>query len=166
MGFSRSTLLLCLVLSAGCHRWVPHDGTPVPEGTDVRVRVTDAGSDELQSRFGPNDGSVDGPVAYWNTEAIGLLVQSTIRRPGFPATTISDTIPVPSRLVSGVDVKTLDNRRTTALTAGIVLGGLGLVLATRAFGGEAEDGDPTPPPPDASWIVRFPLPLAFLFGGR
>lgn len=159
----RPILLSALVLAAGCHRWVPVEDGPTPAtGTEVRVRMTDAGSDELGRAWGDNDGILEGPMAYWEETEIGLLLRTSVRRQGFPSTLITDTVAVPADHVSGVDVKEIDNGRTTFLTAGIALGAVALIFATRALGEGHEVGDSDPPPPDASWIVRIP----FSFGGR
>lgn len=162
MGIVRAVLLVTLVAAGGCHRWVPHDGSPVPAGTEVRVRVTDAGSDDLQRRYGPNDGSLTGPVVAWDSDGVSLLDQTILRRPGFPSTVVSDTISLPANHLAGVDVKELDGKRTALLTAGILVAGGSLVWATRAFGESSgpNEGGPTEPP-EASIGIRLPLGLGW-----
>lgn len=157
MRLLRTMLLLSLAVAASCYTWVPHEGARPPAGTDVRVRVTDDGGDELRTIYGPHEGSVAGPLTSWDAENVGILVRTTVQRPGFTATTLTDTIQVPTRLVSGIDVKELDRSRTAWFTAGVVAGSVGLVLASRALSGGDEPNEGGGPPIDEAPIIRIPI---------
>lgn len=160
MGLRRAMLLLTLSLSPACYRWVPHEGT-LPAGTEIRVRVTDTGSDDLRRRYGANEGFVSGPLAIWSEDEVAVLAQTLLTRPGFPSTTVTDTVEVPARYVAGIDVKELDGKNTAFFTAGILAGGVGLVLATRWLGGSSEANEGDIPPPEEAIIVRIPLRIGW-----
>jgi hypothetical protein len=158
MRMVRATLLIAIaVATAGCYRWVPYEGPPVPAGTDVRLRLTNTASDSLRRVYGPNDGTISGPLARWNDANVSVLTETLITRPGFAATVLADTIHVSAFQMVGVDLKQLDKRKTGFLSAGIVAGALGLVFATRAFGGDSNDNEGGGPPIDESLIVRIPI---------
>lgn len=157
MSLVRVTMILVLAASAGCYRWVPHEGGPVPAGTDVRVRMTDAGSDAVGRRLGETEGSFTGPLAFWTDQAVAVTTTASISRPGFAPTLVTDTIDIPLAYLAGVDVKVLDRKNTTFLTAGIVVGAVGLVFATRALGGETDIVEGGGPPSEEAVIVRIPL---------
>lgn len=156
MGLARLVLLVALTASAGCYRWAPYEGEPLPIGTEVRVRVTNAGADELRRRFGSTDGTLSGPLARWDASQVSVTTTTMIRREGFAPTSVSDTLDVARSLVAGIDIKELDRKNTAFLVVGVVAGAAGLVLATRAFGGETvPEGEG--PPVEESVIVRIPL---------
>ncbi len=157
MGLLRATLLLVLAATAGCYRWVPLEGGPVPEGTEVRVRLTDAGADELRRSSGANDGTFTGPLAYWNERLVGVTTTASIQRAGFAPTLLTDTIDVSVAYLAGVDVKVLDRKNTALLTVGIVAGAVGLVFGTRALGGETDIVEGGGPPSEEAVIVRIPF---------
>ena len=156
MSLARLALLLVLTVPAGCYRWAPYDGDPVPVGTEIRVRATAAGAEDMRRRFGETDGTVSGPVAKWDDAQVSVTISTLVRRAGFPATTVNDTLDVSRSHIAGIDVKVLDQRTTVFLVSGVVAGAAALILATRAFGGET-DVEGGGPPVEEAVIIRIPF---------
>lgn len=156
MGLARLALLLVLTAPAGCYRWTSYEGDPVPPGTEIRIRATNAGAEEIRRRFGETDGAVSGPLARWDDAQVSVTISTLVRRAGFPPTTVTDTLDVARSQVAGIDVKVLDKKNTAFLVTGVVAGAAALVLATRAFGGET-DIEGEGPPVEEAVIIRIPL---------
>lgn len=157
MGLARLALLLVVIAPAACYQWTPYDGDPAPVGTEIRVRTTNAGAEEIRRRFGETDGTVSGPVARWDDAQVSVTLSTLVRRAGFPPTMVTDTLDVAQIHVAGIDVKVLDRKNTAFLVAGIVGGAATLIFATRAFGGDNNLEEGGGPPVEEAVIVRIPL---------
>jgi uncharacterized protein YbjT (DUF2867 family) len=155
-------VVAALVLAGGCYRWVPTEQAAVPPGTQLRARLTDAGTAEIRTYFGPGLLTVEGPLVAWDRTGLSLLTETSVRRPGFPPTTMTDTIQLLPNHLAGVDMQELDGKRTAGLSAGLLGGVVLAILATRTLGGETDPGEGVDPPPEATILFSIPLRI----GGR
>ena len=154
--------IVCLALTAGCYRYVPVEQAAAPSGTVLRARLTDAGAEEMRRYFGPGVMEVKGPLVSWNSEGMSLLNESFLRREGFPATTITDTLSLLPQHVAGVDIRELDGARTAVFSAALLAGAVATVFAAQIFGGAPEDGgEGGDLDPDAAVLFRIPIRIGF-----
>jgi hypothetical protein len=154
------TLLVLAVLgsASGCYRYIETDRSTVSPGTEVRASLTDAGSEVARAYFGPDVRSVEGPVVGWDQDELTVLVRGYLSRPGYPPTSVEDTIRLLPEHFRTVEVRTLDGKRTLGLAAAIVGGTVAAVFGTGVFGGGSDEGDEGDnPDPDAAIIVRIPI---------
>ena len=151
-----------LLFLGACYRYVPAEMAAVPLGSDVRAHLTGDGVEAMRSSFGPDVHSVEGPLVEWDEEGVGVLTEMYLSRPGFPATTLTDTVRLLPHHLAGVEMKKLDRKRTAGFTA-VVVGGMAAALwAGKAFGGSSDDnGEGGGPDPEASVIFRIPISLPF-----
>ena len=159
--------LALLTFTAGCYRYVPVTPSAVGPGTEVRTRLTEDGQREVRSFMGSDTDAVEGSLVAWNRDGVSLLVQSEIRRDGFPPTAFTDTLELLPQHVQSVQVRELDGWRTAGTAALVVGGAVVAVLAPRALGGDSESGDGEgggegdPTDPNAQILIRFPLSFSF-----
>lgn len=146
----------------GCYRYVETTRTAVSPGSEVRAQLTEAGVEEMRGYFGPDVQSVKGPLARWDEDGVEVLVQTYVRRPGFPPTSIADTIRLSPFQFSGVEIREVDRARSIGLAALIAGGTVAAVFGTGVFGGGSDDGsEGDDPDPDASIIFRIPIRISF-----
>jgi hypothetical protein len=152
-------LALSILFVGGCYRYVPAETGAIPPGTEVRVRLTDAGQAEIRQYYGPDLTRVTGSLVRWDVDGLGLMTEMTITREGFPATFLADTIQLLPQHLSGVDVKEFDGKRSLGFTAGVIGAMAGALVAAQAFGGSSsnEGDDSGGPDPEASILLRVPL---------
>jgi hypothetical protein len=154
--------IVCLCFTAGCYRYVPLEEAVAPSGTLLRARLTDAGAEEMQRYFGPGVVEVKGPLVSWNDEGLSMLRETFLRREGFPATTVTDTLSLLSQHLAGVDVRELHGTRTAVLSVAILAGVVATVFAAQIFGGGAETGpEGGDDDPDAAVLFRIPIRIGF-----
>lgn len=148
--------LVTVALTPACYRWVPAEPGVVPPGTEVRVRTTVEAMDDLARIHGEGIAEFRGPVVTWNDEEVSLLTEVLLQRPGFPATTLADTVRLRQDQVENISVPELSVSRTVAMVAGVIGGAAGVLLLTRSFGGDIETntGDP---PIDEAVVFRIPV---------
>jgi hypothetical protein len=158
-------ILLSLLFSGGCYRYVPVERYQAPSGSEVRVVLTMDGEDEIRGTFGPGVTSLDGPLVRWDSEGLGLLTDLSISREGYPATTMTETVQLQPHHIARVELRELDGRRTAFFTAGVVGAAAVAIIAPSLVGGDSEDsGEGDEPDPDAA-IVLFRIPIRFGGGG-
>ena len=154
--------IVCLAFTAGCYRYVPVERTAAPAGTMLRARLTDAGAEEMRRYFGPGVVEVKGPLVSWNGEGLSLLTESFLRREGFPATTVTETVRLLPQHVAGVDIRELDGARTAVFSVAVLAGAVATICAARTFGGELDDGgEGGDLDPDAAVLFRIPIRIGF-----
>jgi len=159
MSLMRTTLVFIAIAGvSGCYRWVPTEQAAVPPGAEIRATLTDAGIDEMRRYLGPDILSVDGPLVSWDARGLSVLSVTTLRRAGFPPTTMTDTLRLAPNHVADVAIKELDGKRTAIFTVGVLGVAVGSVMAALIFGGGPEDtGEGNGPPPDAAVIHSVPI---------
>lgn len=154
-----------LAVASGCYHYVPASPAGVSPGADVRAWLTDSGIDEMRGYFGPDVNSVEGPLVRWDGGGVALLVETYVSRPGFPPTSVADTIRLLPPHVATVELRELNRWRSAGLAAIIVGGAVAALLAARTVGGQSEEPE-LPPDPEAMILFRIPfrLPLRIPFG--
>jgi len=158
---TRFLILACLLLSGGCYRYVPTEMAAVPHGAEVQALLTGDGIEAMRGHFGPDVNSVKGPLASWDEEGMGLLAEMTLSRPGFPPTTLTDTIWLLPHHLAGVELRELDGKRTLGFTAAVLGAMAGAILAGRAWSGSSEDPNGGDPDPEAAIVFRIPFGIIF-----
>lgn len=154
--------IVCFGFTAGCYRYVPIEQAAAPSGTLLRARLTDDGAEEMRRYFGPGVVEVKGSLVSWNGEGLSLLRESFLRREGFPATTVTDTLSLLPLHVAGVDIRELDGTRTAVLSVALLAGAVATIFAAKTFGGEPEDGgEGGDTDPDAAVLFRIPIRIGF-----
>jgi hypothetical protein len=117
-------------VSAGCYRYAPIEPQAQPAlGTDVRVRLTDAGAVSLAPLIGNRVELVDGRLFSVADTSITLAVTATTGRLGEETPWRGEEVAIPRTMLSGFERRTLD-RRKSWLVGGIALG----VVAAVAIG--------------------------------
>ena len=154
---------LTLALSGACYRYVPTERATAPPGSEVRAILTQDGISEMRRYFGPGVTSVEGPLVRWDEAGIGLLSEISMSRPGFPATTTTETLELLPHHLERMELRELDGKRTVGFAAGVVGVMAGALLAAQAIGGSSDDdGEGGGPEPEAAFAFRIP----FGFWGR
>ena len=135
-------------VSVGCHRYAPIDSQAAPSlGTDVRVRLTDAGAVALAPLIGNRVELVDGGLVAMADTAVTLSVTQTTDRLGNEMPWRGEQVAIPRAMVDGFEQRTLDRGKSYlvgGITAGVVaLAAIGFTIAGNSSGGRTS-GTPTP----------------------
>ena len=134
----RSLLLIAVVAASGCYEYTPI-ATPAPApNSDIRVKLTDAGSVALATAIGSRVESLDGRSVAMNDTSLVLAVAATINRNGDVAHWNNEQVSVPRSAISSFEGRKLSARRSYMASAIVVAG----VLAVgKVFGiGLGPDG--------------------------
>jgi len=93
------------VLSGACYRYTPIDSPSPALGTEVRVRLTDAGAITLAPLVGNRIEVVDGRISSIADTAVTLSVTGTTDRLGSEVTWKGEQVSFPrsARLSGGMD---------------------------------------------------------------
>ena len=117
-------------VSIGCYRYAPIDSQAPPTlGTEVRVRLTDAGAVSLAPLIGNRIELVDGRLVSVADTALTLSVTATTGRLGEETPWRGEEVAIPRTMVSGLERRTVD-RGKSYLVGGITAG----VVAMAAIG--------------------------------
>jgi hypothetical protein len=150
---TRTFLLALVVLLSGCYRYVPARLGAVPEGTEVRLHVSDDGVRRLESIAGMEGRQMAGLLERWADDIV-ISVRVPVAE-GVVDRGLRNRIVLSPSEVIAIDVRERDRTRTAILTAGItgVVGGALIAAFSGVFGG-SRDVDP-PPEEDA----RVPIAI-------
>jgi hypothetical protein len=111
-------------VSIGCYRYAPIDAQVPPTlGTEVRVRLTDAGSVSLAPLIGNRIELVDGRLVSVADTSLTLSVTATTGRVGDETPWRGEEVAIPRTMVSGLEQRTLDRGKSYlvgGITAGVV----------------------------------------------
>ena len=117
-------------VSIGCYRYAPIDAqVPPTSGTEVRVRLTDAGAVSLAPLIGNRIELVDGRLVSVADTSLTLSVTATTGRLGDETPWSGEEVAIPRTMVSGLERRTVD-RGKSYLVGGITAG----VVAMAAIG--------------------------------
>jgi hypothetical protein len=135
------------VTSGACYRYTPIDVPSPALGSEVRVRLTDAGAVALAPLVGNRIETVDGRVSSVADTAVTLAVTATTDRVGSEVPWKGETVVFPRSAVASVEQKHLD-RGKSYLVGGIAAGlvaaiGVGFSV-TGSGGGTASNGTGSP----------------------
>lgn len=153
----RPVLLVALLATTACYRYVPAEPAELVPGAEVRARLTGAGIDAMRAFFGPYVTDIEGELVRWDQRGATLRYETFVRRPGFPATTIQDSVHLEPRHVAAMERKELDGRRSVLAGAVVVSGAIAAAISSGAFGGGGLPWE-GPPPGDEIIVIRIPFP--------
>ncbi len=136
------SLLAATLLLAGCHRYAPARIGTVPEGTEVRMRLSQEALDRLDPALVLRGDAIIGRLVEWSDEVV--LSVPVPPQAGMVDRDLRQRVTVPVDDVLGVDVQELSRTRTALLSAAVVAAATTAVVAavTGVFGGEKM---PVPP---------------------
>lgn len=118
---------LFIGLAAGCYQYQPVEAPAPSIGDEVRVELTGAGQDRLQTTRAIPFSDLTGSVLSSSTQELLLQVELDSRRLGYGSGTVTDTVRVPRADVREVGVRTLSKNRS------LVAAGVGLVAAAGIY---------------------------------
>ena len=155
----RTGLALILLLTvSGCARWVPAQLGTVPPGTDVRLRLSEVGAEQLEEMTGAGTTEVTGELLQWEPEVLvsTALGPSAMRLdPGLRQRLVLD----PDNVVA-IDVREVDRTRTGLLVGGVVAvagSAIAWALVNIIRGSEGAPTPPTTDVPQEPFVrLRFP----------
>lgn len=145
-----------LLFTAACYHYVPAEPRDVTPGAQVRARLTDEGADAVRPYFGPGVHRVDGPLVGWDENGVSLAIETQVSRPGFPPTTMADTIHLSPDHVGMLERQVIDLPRTGLAALCVAAAATAAVFATRTFGGSTTKDQP--PEPKNIILFRIPFP--------
>ena len=118
------------------------NGVAPAAGTDVRVRLTDAGAVALAPLIGNRVESVDGGVETVSDTGLVLAVRMTTDRLGVELPWRGERVTVPRTAVSRLESRSFDRKRTFLVSA-LALGAvaiIGLTFSLTGSGGGSDGG--------------------------
>jgi hypothetical protein len=132
-------------VSVGCHSYTPIDPQAAPSlGSDVRVRLTDAGAVALAPLIGNRVELVDGGLVAVADTAVTLSVTQTTDRLGNESPWRGEQVAIPRTMVDGFEKRTLNRGKSYlvgGITAGVVaLAAIGFTVAGGGTGGKSGSG--------------------------
>jgi hypothetical protein len=117
--------LVALFLSlSACYRYTPISAVPNGGATDVRVRLTDAGSVALAPWIGSQVETLDGSVVTTADTTVVFAVSETQARNGTSTSWRGERVNIPRTAVAGFERRSLDKRKSwliAGLTAAAVV---------------------------------------------
>jgi hypothetical protein len=135
------------VASGGCYRYQPIDNTSSALGTEVRLRLTDAGAITLAPLVGNRIELVDGRLSSVVDTAVTLSVTNTTDRLGVDVPWKGEQVMFPKATVASLERKSLDRGKSYvvgAIAAGIIVAiGVGFSI-TGGGGGKSSGGTGSP----------------------
>ena len=144
-------IVTLLVLSAGCHRYVPVPAGSVPVGTEVRVELSEGGASRIEGVLGRRLTDVSGELTEWGDRVVVAVPVAAVD--GLTDRGLRRSVVLEPEEIVGVDVRERDRIRTGILIGGIVaaVGVAALAAFTGTFGGTST-GDNPPEQPEGSII--------------
>ena len=139
-----------LLLLCACYRYAPQTSAPPPLGKELRLTLTVPGATALVPILGRETVAVEGRVLSVADTGYVVAVSGTLKR-GLGAsgeTTsrtpwVGESVTIPQNAVAGVELRSLDARRTGLTSALIVVAAVATVrIIVQALGssGGATDG--------------------------
>jgi hypothetical protein len=127
------------VVSGGCYRYTPIDSPSSALGSEVRVRLTDAGAVTLGPLVGNRIELVDGVISSVADSGLTLSVTSTTDRLGVEVPWKGEAVLFPNSALAGVERRSLDRGKSYlvgGITAGLVAAvGIGFGISGSGGGG-------------------------------
>ena len=145
----RSAAAGCFILLGACYRYTPTNDAP-GAGSDIRIRLTEAGAASLAPVLGAGTTSVTGRVVS-STDSDVILIVSETGRGESRVSWGGERVTLPRSALAGAEQRSLDRGRTIGVAA-IGVGAAGVIalvvnaIASRSGG----DGDGTVVIPPAS----------------
>ena len=152
----RVLLILGVVLSTGCYRYVAARPEAVPAGTEVRLHLSQEAAVRVEPVIGSGLTQVDGQLEGWGSEVVLGVRVPTME--GAVDRGLRNRIVFAPGEVIALEVRERDRAKTYMLTAGLTAVGIGAVIAaiSGVFGG-SQNTDP--PVEEDSRVPVFVIPL-------
>ena len=135
------------VTTGACYRYTPIDSASPALGSEVRLRLTDAGAITMAPLVGNRIEVVDGHIASVTDSAMTLSVTQTTDRLGSEVTWKGEQVVFPRTTVAGLERRSLDKGKSYlvgGITAGLVAAvGIGFSISGNGSGGQSS-GTGTP----------------------
>ena len=127
------------ITSGACYRYTPLDSSSPALGTEVRVRLTDAGAVTLAPLVGNRIETVDGLVASVADTAVTLSVTGTIDRLGSEVPWKGEHVVFPRTTVASLERRSIDKGKSY-LVGGIAAGLVAAVGIGFSISGSGSNG--------------------------
>ena len=135
------------VTSGACYRYTPIDSSSPALGSEVRLRLTDAGAIVMAPLVGNRIELIDGHVSSVADTAVTLSVTQTTDRLGSEVTWKGEQVVFPRTAVAGLERRSLDKGKSYlmgGITAGLVAAvGIGFSISGNGSSGQSS-GTGTP----------------------
>ena len=135
------------VTTGACYRYTPIESSSPALGSEVRLRLTDAGAITMAPLVGNRIEVVDGHVSSLADTSVTLSVTGTIDRLGSEVTWKGEQVVFPRTTVAGLERRSLDKGKSYlvgGITAGLVAAvGIGFSISGSGSSGQSS-GTGTP----------------------
>jgi hypothetical protein len=129
------------VTSGGCYRYTPIDSPSPALGSEVRLRLTDAGAITMAPLVGNRIEVVDGHVSSLADTSVTLSVTGTTDRLGSEVAWKGEQVMFPRSTVAGLERRSLDKGKSYlvgGIAAGLVAAvGIGFSISGNGSGGQS-----------------------------
>ena len=129
------------VTSGACYRYTPIDSSSPALGSEVRLRLTDAGAITMAPLVGNRIEVVDGHISSVADTAVTLSVTQTTDRLGAEVPWKGEHVVFPRTTVAGFERRSLDKGKSYlvgGITAGLVAAvGIGFSITGNGSGGQS-----------------------------
>jgi len=130
------------VTSGACYRYAPIDPQTPATGTEVRVRLTDAGAVTLAPYVGNRVELIDGRISSVVDSAVTVSVTGTTDRLGVESVWRGEQVSIPRTAFYELTQRTVDRRKSFVvggIAAGVVVV-VGLAFSVTGDGGGGKTG--------------------------
>ena len=135
------------VTSGACYSYTPIDSPSPALGSEVRLRLTDAGAITMAPLVGNRIEVVDGHISSLADTSVTLSVTGTTDRLGSEVTWKGEQVMFPRSTVAGLERRSLDKGKSYlvgGIAAGLVAAvGIGFSISGNGSGGQSS-GTGTP----------------------
>jgi hypothetical protein len=153
--------MLGWMLAAGCYTYVPVAAGPVPDGSPIRAKLNAQGTSAVASRLGPSVTAIDGKLSSRRADDALVITATALSfaNGAHQELLADDTITIARGSMSGVEVRTLDRRKTT-IAAVVIAGSIATVgiVALRGARADAGPNEPSPGPLTTRAPARLRIP--------
>ena len=129
------------VTSGACYRYTPIDSPSPALGSEVRLRLTDAGAITMAPLVGNRIEVVDGHISSLADTSVTLSVTGTTDRLGSEVTWKGEQVMFPRSTVAGLERRSLDKGKSYlvgGIAAGLVAAvGIGFSISGNGSGGQS-----------------------------
>ena len=136
-----------VITSGACYRYTPIDSSSPALGSEVRLRLTDAGAITMAPLVGNRIEVVDGHISSVADTSVTLSVTQTTDRLGSEVTWKGEQVVFPRTTVAGLERRSLDKGKSYlvgGITAGLVAAvGIGFSITGSGSNGQSS-GTGTP----------------------
>ena len=127
------------VTSGACYRYTPIESSLPALGSEVRLRLTDAGAITMAPLVGNRIEVVDGHVSSLADTSMTLSVTGTIDRLGSEVTWKGEQVVFPRTTVAGLERRSLDKGKSY-LVGGMTAGLVAAVVSGFSISGSGSNG--------------------------